>query len=201
MLKLGVTDVDVDFFEIGDLNWGDSQLKNMLESLARLDNQRKIIGVFDRDSDNYVEYATCEDQSFKCFREGSNVYTFCIPLVNEAEYGQKISIEHYYHKTDLLKENDAHRRLFLGEEFFDSGNSKDGQYQTKIKSIGHKVQVNGIIDEKVYKRSEDLELKDSIAMSKDAFAELVCGDTDYAKGFDFSNFNRIFDVLREICSL
>lgn len=201
MFKLGVSDVDVDFFEIGYLNWGDSQLKSMLESLSRLDNQRKIIGVFDRDSDNYVQYATSEGQSFKCLREGSNVYTFCIPLVNEAEYGQQISIEHYYHKTDLLKENHDHRRLFLGEEFYESGNSKDGQYQTRIKNISNKVQINGIIDDKVYRRADDLELNNSIALSKDAFAELVCGDTNFADGFDFSNFNSIFDVLREICAL
>ena len=35
MLKLGETEVDVDFFNIGNLDWGDSQLKSMLESLAR----------------------------------------------------------------------------------------------------------------------------------------------------------------------
>ena len=200
MLKLGVADVDVDFFEIGDMDWGDSKLKGILDGFSKFDNPRRIIGVFDRDEDTYIQYATTEGQTYKCLREGSNVYAFCIPLANEDEYGAKISIEHYYHRTDLLKEDDAHRRLFLGDEFYESGNSKDGHFQTRIKSIQSKVQKNGIIDEKVYKR-DDLELHNSVALSKDAFAELVCGDTDYASGFNLSNFMRIIDVLREICAL
>lgn len=200
MEKLGTEGVDVEFFEIGNLEWGDSRLESILNSLSMLDNQRKIIGIFDRDNDKYVRYATGEGRTYKCLREGSNVYAFCIPLVNEAEYGQKISIEHYYHRNDLLKGNDDNRRLFLGDEFYTSGNSKDSLYQTKISNIQNKVQINGIIDEKVYRR-DDLEQINSIAMSKDAFAELVCGGTNYSDGFDFSNFNQILDVLREICAL
>ncbi len=200
LMKLNVTDIEVDFFEIGQQVWGDSKLESMLESLAKLSNHRKIIGIFDRDNEKYINYASLEGHDFRCLREGSNVYAFCIPLVNEDEYGSSISIEHYYHRSDLLKENDEHRRLFLGDEFFDTGNSKDGTYQTRIKNIQHKTQVNGIIDEKVY-RSDDLQHLNSVAMSKDAFAELVCGDSDFATTFDLSNFERIISILREICAL
>ena len=198
--KLNETEVDVDFFEIGQQEWGDSQLERMLESLAKLNNQRKIIGIFDRDSEKYIRYASSEGSDFRCLRERSNVYAFCIPLVNDDEYGGAISIEHYYHRADLLKENDDHRRLFLGDEFYESGNSKDGLYQTKIKSIQHKIQVNGIIDEKVFK-SDDLQHSNSVAMSKDAFAELVRGETGFANTFDLSNFERIISVLKAICAL
>lgn len=195
--KLGVTDVDVEFYEIGDQKWGNSELKVMLEQLAKITNHRRIIGIFDRDVDDYVKFASDSAHSYKLLRTGSNVYTFSIPLVNEDEYGPKISIEHYYHKKDLLKVNPDGRRLFLGEEFYKNMNSKDAQYQTRAKNLPHKIDVNGIIDEFVYK-SSDIQHTSSVAMTKKDFANLVCGDSDYAIDFDFSNFNLIIDVLREI---
>lgn len=198
--KLDVSDLDVDFFEIGDQDWGDSRLESMLDNLSKLDNKRKIIGIFDPDKEKYIKATESEGGHFKCLREGSNVYSFCIPSVNESEFGPAISIEHYYQRKDLLKENSENRRLFLGDEFYKTGNSKDGAYQTRISNIQHKTEVNGVIDEKVYK-SDDLEHRNSIAMSKDDFAELVCGDTGYSDGFDLSCFERIIDVIREICAL
>ena len=57
--------------------------------------------------------------------------------------------------------------------------------------------MNGIIDEKVYS-IEDLEQTSSIALSKNDFADLILNDENYTKGFDFSNFNNIFDVIRLI---
>lgn len=198
--RLGITDIDVEFYEIGNQKWGDSELKNMLEHLAKLKNQRKIIGIFDRDNDSIVKFATDAINSYINLQPGCNVYAFCIPLVNEAEYGSKISIEHYYHKKDLLKENPDDRRIFLGEEFIENGNSKDAKYQTRISNISNKIKVNGIIDEKVYNR-DDIYQKKSIAMTKNDFADLVCGDTDYANGFDFSNFKQITDIIKEICAI
>lgn len=196
--KLGIKDVDVEFYEIGNQNWGDSELKSMLEHLARIDNQRKIIGIFDRDSDSYVQFASDGTQTYRLLRPYSNVYAFSIPLVNEDEYGSKISIEHYYHIKDLLKFNSDNRRIFLGGEFYESGNSIDGAFQAKVKK--DKIEKNGVVDEKVY-CSTDLKHEHSVAMTKNDFAELVCGNTDFAADFDFSNFNQIIDVIREIIKI
>lgn len=121
----------------------------MLIQLSRIKQNRKIIGIFDRDSDEYISFTT--DGSCPYKNLGNNVFTFAIPLVNKTEYGDKISIEHYYHKIDLLSKDCNDRRLFLGEEFFGSGNSKDGQYQTRISKLQNKIAVNGIIDEKVFR--------------------------------------------------
>lgn len=194
--KLGIEDIDVDFYEIGNQNWGDTQLMAMMEQLAKLDNNRKIIGIFDRDDDDCIKFTSADKCSFKNLREGSNVYVFCIPLVNEDEYGPKISIEHYYHKKDLLKIYEG-KRIFLGEEFLKNMNSKDGNYQTRAKKLPHKIDVNGVIDEAVYNYSDIMHAK-SIALTKNDFADLVCGDTDYAADFDLSNFIQIIEVLREL---
>ena len=80
-----------------------------------------------------------------------------MPMVNEHVYGRFTSIEHYYPKKNLLREDEHGRRLFLGEEFYESGISKCKTYITKSKGIQNKVKVNGVIDEKVYRLIDDPE--------------------------------------------
>lgn len=194
---LDIQDCDVEFYEIvGD--WGDSKLKTLLEQLCKVKQTRKIIGVFDRDDSNIVADIENNAQVFKDFT--NNVFGICIPLVNEDKYGSFISIEHYYPEKLLLKLDKNGRRLFLGKEFFESGNSVDGIYQTKTNKIQNKVKVNGVIDEKIYNR-EDLEQKTSIALSKANFADLIEKDIEFVADFDFNSFNLIFDRIKEILTI
>lgn len=188
---LHIDDLDVEFYEIFDNEWGNTQLENMLIQLSKVKQSRKIIGIFDRDDSKYIF-----EEPFKRLGNNSNVYEFTIPFVDNG-YGDKISIEHYYRRIDLTKLDNNGRRLFLGDEFFDSSNSKDGKYQTRISQIQNKIKVNGIIDEKVY-RKEDLEQKNSIALTKNDFAELILHDANYRSDFEFSNFNKIFDIVKLI---
>ena len=46
--------------------------------------------------------------------------------------------------------------------------------------------------------AKDLEQTNSIALSKNDFADLVLNDENYAKDFDYSDFNRIFDIIKQI---
>lgn len=193
--KLGRKDIDVDFYEVPD-DWGDSKLQSMLDNLSKIKQSQIVIGIFDRDSKTYLEYLDVEHQQYKTFGS-SNVYAFAIPLVNENIYGKSISIEHYYQKGDLLKEDINHRRLFLGQEFYPSGNSIDGKYQTKTSKIQHKVEINGIIDDKVF-LSTDLQQKTNVALTKKSFVDLIESDTEYAKDFDFNEFNQIIDIIQDI---
>lgn len=139
-----------------------------------------------------------ETQEYVLFQ--NNVYGFSIPLVNAGEYGDEISIEHYYKKTDLTKEDANGRRLFLGSEFFASGFSRDGRLHSRSKGIDKKVTTNGVIDEKVYDIRVDPEEKFSIALSKNDYAELILSEDNFSDGFDFSEFQRIFDVIKKILS-
>lgn len=169
----------------------------MLENLSKIKQRNIVIGIFDRDTKKYLDYLDVDHQKYKSF-ENSNVYAFAIPLVNKDVYGESISIEHYYRKEDLLKEEmNTSRRLFLGSEFYPSGNSIDGKYQTKISQIQHKVEVNGIIDEKVF-LSNDLQQKTNIALSKNSFTELIELNGEYSKDFNFDNFNLIINMIQEI---
>lgn len=97
---------------------GDKNLMQMLKDFVCLNSSRKIIGIFDRDNDTFLkDNSEVRDNEFHSL--GANVYAFAIPVVNEDLYGIYTSIEHYYVKDDLLKEDVNGRRLFLGSEFFD----------------------------------------------------------------------------------
>lgn len=192
--RLNLDILDADFIDVENIENGDRTLFNRLKDFSIIKRPNKIIGIFDRDKDDILRDLNDGIDEYKAF--GNNVYAFAIPLVNKNEYGDKISIEQYYQKKDLLKPDSNKRRLFLGDEFYDSGNSKDGNYQTKISQIQNKIKVNGIIDEKVYKKT-DLEMKTNIALTKNDFSKLV-SDPEYSKDFDFSNFQKIYDILKKI---
>ncbi|MCD7720760.1 MAG: AAA family ATPase [Prevotellaceae bacterium] len=196
-MVLGIN-IDVEYCDVPN-DWGDSKLKAVMQNAILLKPKRKIICMFDRDKVEILQELEQNGRKEYTHYDGTNVYAFAIPLVNNEIYNtDRISIEHYYIKENLLKPDTNGRRLFLGEEFYDSGNSKDKKYQTKAKHIDTKVEVNGIIDEKVF-ADEDREQNHSIALSKNDFAKLVATDRDYISDFDFSNFKVIFDIIQKIC--
>ena len=101
----------------------------------------------------------------------------------------------------MLKEDVNGRRLFLGSEFFESGNSKDKKYQTKFSGIQNKVKINGVIDDKVYDAEQDPEQKRNVALSKSDYAQMIYDGSAFAANFDFSHFNQIFPIIRKIIEL
>ncbi len=198
MKALNLNDLDVMFYEYSD-NMGDSTLLNLLNQFAIASPNRKIIGMFDRDKEDICKATSKNGSSY--IELSKNIFAFSIPVVNEGIYGKYTSIEHYYQKEQLLKKDSNGRRLFLGEEFYESGISKCQTYQTRFKGIQNKVSVNGVIDEKVYNLQSDPQFKTSIALPKDDFAQMILDENSYAEGFDFSEFLKIFDVIREIVNV
>lgn len=195
---LGISDLNIDFYEY-DYTMGDSALMKLLEQFAISAPSRKIIGVFDRDNEAICTQILDAEKTYK--QLSKNIYALSIPTANEEVYGPYTSIEHYYPKEQLLKVTKEGRRLFLGEEFFEGGMSKDKTHLTKVKSIQNKVKVNGIIDDKVYCLETDPEFMHSIALPKDDFAQLIYDQDEYASNFDFSEFAKIFDAIREVVNL
>lgn len=191
---LGI-DCDIDFsYEIPSIGWGSFQLKDCLEKISKISQKHKIIGIFDRDEKEFIDDIEKNGQQFKNY--SNNVYAFCIPKPSSIE-SEAISIEHYYSDNILQKEDPKGRRLFLGKEFYESGNSLDGNYQTKIKTIQNKIKINGIIDDKVFKK-DDLEQIKSVALSKSDFADLVEVDNEFIGEYDFDNFKLIFEKIKTI---
>ncbi|MBQ4559364.1 MAG: AAA family ATPase [Tyzzerella sp.] len=198
MKALGINDLAVEFYEYED-TMGDETLIKMLNQFSIISPNRKIIGMFDRDNADISKSTSKDGSSY--VQISKNIYAFSIPMVNEEIYGTYTSIEHYYKKEQLLMADKNGRRLFLGEEFYDSGISRCQKYQTRFKGIQNKVKVNGIIDEKVYSLKDDPEFKQSIALSKEDFVQMVLDDASNERKFDFTEFLKIFAVIREIIAL
>lgn len=184
--------LDIEFLEYGeDIKMGDATLKTMAENLKSLPNQRKIICIFDRDNNDILR--SYGQNTFNNL--GNNVFTMCIPKISDEL--DKISIEFYYTKNDLSREDNHGRKLFLGTEFHEgTPNSICGQYQTKKMDKAGKLTV---IDEKIYK-SDDREMQNSIALTKSDFADYILHEHEDFMGIDFSNFEKIIEIIREIIS-
>ena len=69
-----------------------------------------------------------------------------------------------------------------------------------LRHLQNKIKVNGVIDEKVYRR-DDLEQVNSLALAKNDFADLILNDVDYAMDFDFTDFRKIFEIIDQIVKL
>ena len=147
----------------------------------------------------YLNCNELETQEFISFQ--NNVFAFAIPLVNADEYGNSISIEHYYKMPALTKVDTNGRRLFLGWEFYDNGLSKDRHFLTRCSNISNKSKINGIIDEKVYDITVDPKGEHSVALTKNDFATLILSQDSFADGFDFSEFTKIFEIIRKIITI
>ena len=198
MKALSISDLDVEFYEYED-TLGDKTLLQLLKDYARIKQPRTIIGIFDRDNFSGLNYSELETLEFITFQ--NNVFAFAIPLVNADEYGNSISIEHYYKKPALTKVDTNGRRLFLGWEFYDNGLSKDRHFLTRCSNISNKSKINGIIDEKVYDITIDPKGEHSVALTKNDFATLILNQDSFADGFDFSEFTKIFEIIRKIIAI
>jgi len=198
MKALKISDLEVEFYEYSE-PMGDTMLLNLLEKFAITSPNRKIIGMFDRDKDDICRKTSKEGATY--VELSKNIFVFSIPVVNEEIYGRYTAIEHYYPKEQLLKKDNNGRRLFLGDEFYESGISKCKNYQTRFKGIQNKVAVNGVIDEKVFNLHDDPQLESSIALSKDDFAQMILEEDNFAEGFDFSEFSKIFSIIDEIVNM
>lgn len=195
MIALNISDLNVEFCEYED-TLGDKTLLQLLKDYARIKQPRTIIGIFDRDNFSGLNCSELETMEYITFQ--NNVFAFAIPLVNADEYGNSISIEHYYKKPALTKVDTNGRRLFLGWEFYDNGLSKDRHFLTRCSNISNKSKINGIIDEKVYDITVDPKGEHSVALTKNDFATLVLSQDSFADGFDFSEFTKIFEIIRKI---
>ena len=200
MRRLDIHDIDLEFWETQN-TCGDTNLAQYLCKSSEKNQNRIIIGIFDRDNTSklktsFKELNNLETQEY--INLGNHVYCFALPTVNADLYGEHTTIEHYYTRDNLTKNDLNGRRLFLGEEFYPSGISKDRKHFTRCKSFDTKVKYNGIIDDKVYDFAKDPQGENSIALTKNDFAEYVYNEKQFTKGFTFREFNKIFDIIRKI---
>lgn len=189
--KLNIDECDIEFHEINE-DWADSKLKTLLEQLSKVKRARKIIGIFDRDVPDILSNIEKNQQSYKKY--GNNVYAFCIPKPSCREAYSNISIEFYYSDEELKKEKDG-KKLYFNNEVEQLYNKRTKKNEIRLLPSPDP---EGEKEKKIF--CEDIG-KENWIHSKARFAELVETDESFINDFDFTNFNLIFNKIKEINAL
>lgn len=193
--KLGITDVDFETIPDEHQPDGDTMVYSMLEQFSKINQKRKIIGIFDCDKKDICNKIDTDKSPYKDF--GNNVYAFCIESPkNRKDKGQeKISIEYLFSDNEIHTEIDG-RHLFFGSEF-----SKDsGRHNINKNWILRNQNERGVdkIVESTDKQAVYDENDNNILTTKNCFAEAVKDGTINISQESWKNFEHIFNKIRTI---
>ncbi len=165
-----------------------------------------VIGLFDRDADPAIVFINEAGNEVKLvdyeyIKLGDHIFALALPVPHNRPEVDQISIEHYFTDKEIITENENHCRLFLGNEFYPSGNhideTKDYHYRNAYKCAG----TIRVIEHEQKAYVTDRKGNGDFSLSKQRFAEAVCNENAGFDHFDFSEFNKIFDVIRKIVGI
>lgn len=175
---------------------GWSNLLDFCEKPQLIPAGKRVICLFDGDlKQSIIDKIITPGKSFRCW--GNNVYSVVLPKPDFRPY-REISIEQYFTDKEIKTTGPDGRRLFLSDEFDPVSGFLFADSSVRYKeSLNHlKKRYPFIIDSAV----ED-SVGNSLAMSKNVFAENVrSGVTGFDK-FGFDSFRLVFRVLQEILAL
>ncbi|MFD2744109.1 MULTISPECIES: AAA family ATPase [Sphingobacterium] len=189
------TDIDVSFFEYEDeIEMGDSHLESLLKNMSKVEQNKKIIGIFDCDEANGKKYAGLDFKKFK-----NNVFAFSIPKPSYRSTHTGISVELLYKNVDIQKTDADGRRLYLTSEFNERGRLLSDinisvENTDKVKKY-IEVDKNKIIDSGVTDGTNN------IALSKNSYALNILNKTAPFDSVDFEGFKGVFDKLKIILDI
>ena len=195
-LGLGVTGHPLHKVEMGD-----NDLLKMCESISKLPRSSPLICIFDHDNTKIID-KVMNNGSFKYW--GNNVYSFSIPVPENRKDTPLISIEHYYSDDEIKtpqKKDNVECRLYMGNEFDERGRSKQGNKlcTNKSKCGTNKINILSRGKEEIVKSDLTDEADDvDYSLSKSDFAWNIYNKRADFNNFDFSNFIKIFEMIRDI---
>lgn len=195
-LGLGVTGHPLHKVEMGD-----NDLLKMCESLSKLPRSSPLICIFDHDNTKIID-KVMNNGSFKYW--GNNVYSFSIPVPENRKDTPLISIEHYYSDDEIKtpqKKDNVECRLYMGNEFDERGRSKQGNKlcTNKSKCGTNKINILSRGKEEIVKSDLTDEADDvDYFLSKSDFAWNIYNKEAGFNNFDFSDFIKIFEMIRDI---
>jgi len=184
-------DLDIEFNEYEDA-MGDKELLKICRTYSRTPRARPNVCIFDRDNQSVLTKVSGEDGSYKAW--GNNVFSFAIPLPAHRQDTPEISIEFYYKDSEIKRVDSHGRQLFLSSEFLEnSGKHKENTELNCV--IVNKIRASrtSIIDDQVFNRDDV-----NVALTKNDFADYVLNQEDNFNDFDFSEFERIFNIILRI---
>lgn len=186
------TDLDIEILEY-DFNFGDSKLHNLLNQYKTFPHRYKVIGVFDCDEDNG---RSIHDEGG--IREyGDKIWGISIPIPEFRSYNSGISIEFLYHDEDLKREDENGRRLYVTSEFNECGRLKS-DIQKGVKNYD-KIKKYLVPDKEKIKAEDVVDIEgNSLALSKDQFAQYISEKEGVFASVNFDAFKAVFERLRLI---
>lgn len=180
----------LDYLEYSE-DLGDSKLENLLKNLAKVPHSNKIIGVFDNDSSIGQTYIN--PVSF-----GNNVYGCSIK--DTQGFNCPISIEMLYSRDDITRLDKNGRRIYLSDEFTEKSHQlkENTSIVCNNKTLidAQKKRTIKIVDKEVFNNNEN-----SLALSKEQFAENILNNVDNFANVDIIGFKNIFDVISSIIAM
>ena len=184
------------------IEMGNDALTSMCESMAKLLQPRKMIFIADCDDKETNKKLAVSGMNFKSW--GNNVYSFILPVPNSRLNNPAICIEHLYSDDEIKTEyaiQGLNRRLFIGNEFDENGLSDDSKYLCIYKNFCGPNK-NNIIESRSDKGVVQIngDRSKNLAWTKTDFANCVLNRIPPFDKFDFSNFIKIFEIIKEICN-
>ncbi|WP_375472957.1 AAA family ATPase [uncultured Nostoc sp.] len=195
--------LDVEFLEYeNEIQMGDGELIKMCEQFAKTLHEKKVIFVFDRDSQDIIKKANGNN----IFRDwGNNVFSFCIPVPSHRIKYSNISIEFYYKDDEIKTIDNLGKKLYFSNEI-DIVTKQSATNKSVEKHINalNNPKLNEEYDKKIYDQDVDKIQNDTgnlVALSKSNFANNIYNDKDGFKEFEIIEFEKIFEIIEQIlCS-
>jgi len=202
--KLGITDLDIEILPINKAKnqKGNEAIVALLNTLrCNVVNNNIVIGLFDRDVKQKISDCNNAEHNLnnvKFAKISNNTAAFALAVPHNRSEVDQISIEHYFTDDEIMRENEQGQRLFFGNEFNATGNHIDASKQYHYHNIKNLLGTIKIIEHETNNYVTDLQGNGDYSLSKKHFAEAIRDDRPNFNDFDFSEFNKIFDIVREI---
>ena len=186
---------------------GDIDILKMCEYYARTSHPVKMIFIFDQDNPDIIkrlDEKKTNDAKYQVW--DNNVFSFYIPKPSHREKYKNISIEFYYtdDETHTIDPSTG-KQLIFSNEIEERGTKSltTGKYEAKFVKL-NKPKDEEELDKKIYCKDVEKivdESGNSIAHSKDVFANNILTEKEGFNNFNFTEFKRIFDIIGDIIEL
>ncbi|MBC8550646.1 MAG: hypothetical protein H8D23_13460 [Candidatus Brocadiales bacterium] len=186
---------------------GDIDILRMCEYYARTSHPVKMIFIFDQDNPDIIkrlDEKTTNDAKYQVW--DNNVFSFYIPKPSHRKKYKNISIEFYYtdDETHTIDPSTG-KQLIFSNEIEERGTKSltTGKYEAKFVKL-NKPKDEEELDKKIYCKDVEKivdESGNSIAHSKDVFANNILTEKEGFNSFNFTEFKRIFDIIGDIIEL
>ena len=178
-------------------NW-EALLKFLCELRDNFPPSHPIIGMFDRDVKLEITQngQKIDIRSHEFVKIADNIYCFAIPVPHNRNEIDQISIEHYFTDAEIKTEKDG-KRLFLGNEFYNTGVFKRDE-ELFYKGASNVHNTIKVIEHETRSFVTKTDGTGDYSISKAAFVQCIENNEEGFCDISFNEFIKIFNVIEKI---